>query len=143
MKILTRLILLATFASGLSLSNIAAFAEDIEAPKIKTGDKWDYQETDTITNTPTNHITWLVTEALDKSYTMNVSASNGNSIVDVFDYNENGVQFGQYSYNPNDGTGVTVNAKPGASWKRSFTWSGAKATRRSRPCARSLPLAAG
>lgn len=122
MKISTNLILLATFASGLSVSTITAFGEDTDAPKIKTGDKWIYQETDSITNTPTSRLIWVVTEALDKTYSVNVEASNGNSIVDVYDYKQNGIQFGQFSYTPNDGTGVPANAMPGASWKHSFTW---------------------
>lgn len=122
MKIRTSLILLATFASGLSLSTINTFAEDSDAPKIKVGDKWVYQETDVITNTPTHRLTWVVTEALDKTYTVNVTSSNGNSIVDVYDFNQNAMQFGQYTYTPNDGTGVLDKTKPGASWRHSFTW---------------------
>jgi len=121
MKIGTRLILLAMIANGLSFSTIATFAEDTNTPKIQTGDKWIYQETDRITNTPTARITWVVTEALDKTYTVNVTSSNGSSIVDVYDYNLNEIQSGQFTDSPNDGAGV-ADKKPGVSWKHSFIW---------------------
>ena len=100
----------------------ATLAEDAAPAKIAVGDKWVYQETDNITKSPTRTITWVVTETADKTYTITANTSKDQHNVDLYDYNGNGVEYNDVTYAPNDGTGLPPGAKPGTTWKQSYTW---------------------
>jgi len=93
-----------------------------DQPKIAAGQTWTYQNTDLITKAPSDQTVWTITEANDKTYTIKATFPNGSSALDVYDLNSNGIQYNAFKYSPNDGSGMPDGAKPGTTWKRSFTW---------------------